>query len=116
MIGGLENRFGPVRDVDHVIIGSPVYFGAFPRRLMKWLRRNRGELAGKPVSVFIVSMNAAGTNEESHRRDDETLRKFIRQARLQPLFAESFARTIQNLEDGMRRGGERRRDAVSSSP
>lgn len=78
-------------DLDHIILGCPVYAGKFPKKLIAWARQNKRRLNQVKVSVFMVSLNAADPSEDAKKMDKILLGKLLRTMNVVPVHLASFA-------------------------
>ncbi len=53
---------------DAVLVGDSIHIGHYHRKMMKFLRRRRDALAGRPSGFFSVCLGIASKNEEDRTR------------------------------------------------
>ncbi len=86
--------------IDHVIIGSPIYMGRFPRRFSRWINQNRSCLKGIRTSLFTFSLNAADQHHKAKSMNDLLLRRYSKNLAVKSKFVASFAGSLAFKEYG----------------
>lgn len=86
--------------VDHLILGCPVYVGHFPRKFITWVKNNKENFDQKPISVFMVSLNAADPRQQAKVMNGILLKKLIEMIQVQPIFFGSFPGSLEYTKYG----------------
>jgi menaquinone-dependent protoporphyrinogen oxidase len=77
-----------------VIVGSPVYYGRHPRRIVRWIREHRAPLAQKGACFFQVCMTSAKDDAEHAAQAAAVIDRMKQETGWPPARAVSFAGTI----------------------
>ena len=85
---------------DALVVGDSIRFERHSRRLTRYLRDHRAEIADMPVAMFQVSMTSAGTDAAHVAKAEELAQKLIESARVQPDLVANFAGAIAYSQYG----------------
>src|SRR3954464_9946245 len=74
----------PFRGVDAAIVAGSLRMGRFQRKLVRFVREHRDELAGIPNAFVAVSLSAARASEAARREVRKTIDGFVAETGFTP--------------------------------
>lgn len=83
--------FSDLERFDTVVIGAPVHMTAYPRSIVRFVRRHRGALEHVRSVFFSVSLAVASRTHDGRAQTLEVVEKFVRQTGFRPGRVELFA-------------------------
>lgn len=83
-----------------VIVGAPVYSGAFPRHLRQWVRDHAKSMTARPGAFFSVSLGILETDRNVRRDQEEIVENFLAISDWEPKLWRIFAGAFNYSKSG----------------
>jgi len=83
-----------------VILGSPVYYGAYDRKFQAVVTRHRDHLNSVPTAFFSVCFGTGSSNQTERTTADEISAQFVQRTGWQPQLTHVFAGAIRYSQYG----------------